>query len=90
MKCWELLDSKNKWAHHAFARNRDGLAVNALEDNACQWCVLGAICVCYPNQKENAQASNKLYNFLNTKDVGSWNDTSSYENIFSVLKELDI
>ena len=88
MKAWELLSSPEKWTQGTYARDKKAQPVNINSTEAESFCVTGAITRCYPNVYEQDQ---KIFN-LGAKVGGIviWNDHSTYEQVHSVLKELDI
>ena len=46
MKVRELLDSPEKWIKGALARDKNGNKVLSQDENAIQWCLVGAIVKC--------------------------------------------
>lgn len=48
MKVHELLDNESKWAKGSYAFNAEGRYCYEWADEACKWCLLGAIHRCYP------------------------------------------
>jgi hypothetical protein len=39
---YKLLRAKSRWTKHDFAKDKDGLPVDALHPKACKWCLDGA------------------------------------------------
>lgn len=93
MKVHEFL-TKNKWTQGCFARDAKGQQCKVSE--GVTFCVNGALC------KKHGISDEKKWSVLGTTDylrlvshlkcraIGTWNDTSSYEEIIKTLKELDI
>lgn len=93
MKIYELIDSHEKWCKGLNARDAAGNAVNSDSPEACEWCVWGAICKCYPNYVERGQAINKLSAVVGTPYVATcWNDLeeTTYEDFRTAVEKADI
>jgi hypothetical protein len=48
MKILELLDAPEKWTKKTAARGASGSPLPPDSDQACCWCILGALQKCYP------------------------------------------
>lgn len=91
MKAWELLDSPSKWTQSVNAKNQAGDEVPVLSDQACSWCVLGAVRRCYTSFGEIYAAHTRLSANVGVF-VADWNDSPvrTYQEVHAVLKSLDI
>jgi hypothetical protein len=96
MKAHELLDSPEKWGQYTAARDSKGQPVHPRKPEACSWCLIGALHKCYPDLGIIAM-SDKIHEHLRTKHdhhngIPDWNDTDdrTYEEVVTLLKELDI
>jgi hypothetical protein len=87
MKAWQLLDSKEKWTCHTNARASNGKSVPIFDENACQWCALGAIAFCY---REKVLEMATIVEKHLGRELTFFNDNSSYETVYAVLQNLDI
>lgn len=47
MKVIELYSDESKWAKNSYAYSEDGRKVASFNENACKWCLAGAITKCY-------------------------------------------
>ena len=97
MKAYELLSSPEKWTTEVAARNKDNEQVTVDSPEACKFCIYGAIRKCYGEPESipkevilNLQKVMDKFNFSSTNELFKWNDSSIYEEVVSVLKELEI
>jgi len=99
MKAHELLSSPDKWTIHVAARDNKGRQVCLDNEAACCFCIWGSIRKCYnPNDEIDlkytvaieAERIIKHLKLTSFKDLFEWNDNTTYERVYSVLKELDI
>lgn len=97
MKMHELLNKPERWtkgqrvAYRSTGRTRIGdVTPETVESDDLCCCLIGAMEVCYSG-KEFAAVHDKLTIYLK-KPVVVWNDSEerTYEEVISVLKELDI
>lgn len=97
MKVYELLDKPEKWCQGHMAEDHFGKIINADSSLACRWCLVGAICRCYPIDT----GMEKLKDIVNKLDkvselplisVGIWNDQAerTYDEVVALCRELDI
>src|SRR5271166_5948904 len=101
MKAYELLSDESKWIQGDFARTEAGEFVYSHNPKAAQWCVVGAVSKCYQsaissfNNSDYTDAIGKVMKKLGfhiIPEVTSWNDNPSrkYEEVISILKEIDV
>ena len=97
MKAYELLDSASKWTQKAFARDRVGEPVTVGDKRAVQWCIVGAVNLCYPDFSEWSKKTDKLRYELYSKmeidrSLSSWNDDGerTYEEVYELLKSNNV
>lgn len=96
MKTYELLDSKEKWMQGDWSADKDGSYVACTSERAACWCVAGAFIRCYPDIDERDGVIEKLRKKIELQSglssIFVWNDAQerTYEEVYSVLKELDI
>lgn len=87
MKIRELLSDETKWCKNDVAQDKDGSAISATSDDACKWCLVGAIDKCYTDSTEDIWL--KIYKYLNMS-IGKFNDSHNFEDIKNLVEELDI
>lgn len=96
MKAYELLADESKWARKAYAYEVEGGPCDPKSENACAWCVLGAIDKCYSDRTSVDGGEEFRQQVAKLRDVvgnpSQWNDSrlTTYKKVITVLKELDI
>jgi hypothetical protein len=98
MKAYELLSSPEKWTKGAYARDEEGVSISCKSPEAVQFCSLGAIERCYPNNpfpimnKLDAVIKSKYGNEERRYGLVTFNDApeTTYEQVIEVLKEADV
>ncbi len=85
MKIRELLNSPEKWTQGASAKDSRGFGVPARSPYARQWCLMGALDICYPEVKDAVHVQNRIALILGTSAI-DWNDTPDRK--FEEVKEL--
>ncbi len=94
MKVKELLADPARWTRGMFARRADNEPVASQSDEACKWCLLGAIRRCYVEGEEYARAHTQLktavIKFSGQSRIGVFNDTTTHENLMKVLEDADV
>ncbi len=94
MKVKELLADPARWTKGTFARRVDNEAVASQSEEACKWCLLGAIRRCYVEGEEYTQAHTKLkaavIKFSGQYRIGTFNDTTTHEDLMKVLEDADV
>lgn len=88
MKVYELLSDESKWTRKHFAVDQHGHPCLADSPKAVAWDVTGGIDKC-KGQSINAVLS-RLNLVEKVGNISSWNDSSTYTEVISLLKELDI
>jgi hypothetical protein len=90
MKAYELLSGPEKWTKGVNARDHlDRPLPSHTDQQACKWCMLGAVAVCYgpdwPGPKDRIMARLRMHPV-------NWNDAPerTYEEVVGLLRELDI
>jgi hypothetical protein len=91
LKVKELLSRPENWIKHQFAVNKEGNCTDPENDNACAWCLLGAIDKCY-EKHESPRIRDRVRFRINGGAISSWNDSplTRYENVIKLVEELDI
>lgn len=87
MKIKELLSDETKWCKNDAAKDKNGNAVIPTSNDACKWCLVGAIDKCYTDSTEDIWF--KIYMYLHTS-IGDFNDSHNFEDIKNLVEELDI
>jgi hypothetical protein len=108
MKIWELFDQETKWTKGSYGRcvGRLGtlLSCGSKDEDACCWCLAGAINKCYPGGKtEHGNVYVLLADAISEKTghqsdrlahdiIVSWNDAPSrtFQEVYDLVKELDV
>ena len=94
MKAWELINDRSKWTQNANARDDHGGTCYPLEEDACQWCISGAITKVYgPYTAEGEAAMEKLRDVCESRHgMGpiTVNDTLGHKAILECAKEADV
>lgn len=98
MKAYELLSSPEKWTKGTYARDEEGNSISCKSPEAVQFCALGAIERCYPNNscqvacKLDVVIKSKYQNEERRYGLVTFNDASetTYEQVIEVLKEADV
>jgi hypothetical protein len=116
MKIKELYQDPTKWCRGSFATDKDGKDAyrypaesfsddrRIINDDACRFCLLGAIAVCYNNGIVDPtlgspfmEMVNKIKSTLSSGRSGNGffslahlNDGSSHEEILALVMELDV
>lgn len=97
MKLHELLDKPEKWTKGSYARNANGTPVASRSLEASCWCVQGGWMKLADLKNLGAPVGrSKLLRHLQVNvptsggSISHWNDASTYEEVFSTLKSLDI
>jgi hypothetical protein len=88
MKIRNLLINSYCWIKGHTARDRFGRPCGANDPEATGWDLLGAINVCYPDQKERQEVLECIYSLLpaGQKLLCMWNDSATWEDICSILQ----
>jgi hypothetical protein len=98
MKALDLLTSASKWSQGATARDMDNNVTSFDEDDACKFCLFGAILVAYDESDDTSHISTKekvmkrvtaeLKVLTNDKEmtIPKWNDHR--DRNFSEVKRL--
>lgn len=87
MKAHELLSGPERLAKGTFARDASGNPVDLDSAAAVSWCAWGAIKRCY-SFMDCGELEDVLYDKVG--HVPAWSDAHTYEEVHSVLVELDI
>jgi hypothetical protein len=94
VKIRELLSDPTRWTQHVSARNVQGDPVHPRSEEACAWCLLGAMHKCYDSEEVQAAIYEKLVQYIIAKDsdlrAASLNDRLGYDAVMEVVTELDV
>lgn len=78
----------NNWTQGAMARDEAGKAVDAMDESACKWCLMGA-CAKVTNQYQNfveyVQLCDIIANSSGFITLVSFNDTAQHEAVLDLL-----
>lgn len=90
MKVSELLTDETKWCQGCHARDQRGHEVRWNSPDACCWCLLGALNLCYAHRKLKVAYS--VVRHLRGVGVAEWNDASerTFEDVRQLIVEMDI
>ena len=88
MKVSELLSDESKWTTRYLSRNKNDNPVYYDDNDACKWCLLGAMLKCYEHNgyEKVFCLTQRTIGGL----IGTFNDASSYEQVMKLVRELDI
>lgn len=89
MKVKELIDSKEKWTRHACYRDIKGQIIHNPE-MAHSYCLVGAIMVCYPTNKDREPIFKKIKEQIGHFYPSHWNDSHKYEDVKQLVETIDI
>lgn len=100
-KAHEILSKESSWHKGSVAKDRYGLSVEYNDDSAVSFCVLGAICRCYPEDKREevkSRVCDKLakmgFSLFRSPNVTifSWNDNPerTQNEVVDLLRRLDV
>jgi hypothetical protein len=78
VKVKELLATEEQWTQGHYAKNTNGTPVGYTSEDACSFCLLGALVAI--NEKLNAMAGNN-----DDVILSEFNDTHTYEEVIAVL-----
>jgi hypothetical protein len=104
VKIRELLSDESKWTQGFYARNSVGSEVEAIDPEACCWCLSGALMKCYCDYGRDTYSKRIVhllidrYNFSHSSRIGNlgiiphWNDSSEreFDDVKRLVEELDI
>jgi 3-methyladenine DNA glycosylase AlkC len=83
----DLLETKGAWTKGAFARTKSGLGVHYKSDNACRWCVSGAIRKFANNDRATHLALACFTDYVGIGLASFWNDYQpSSEPVIAALR----
>ena len=98
-KVKELLSDKNRWTKGDYAKDETGRSVKVNDDNACKWCLYGAVLkICYDSRhidylseyivysSEYLVSSGKISSILLMHRNDNYNTT--HEEILEFIDEL--
>lgn len=96
----ELLDSPDKWCKGAFAQTAIGQDTDELHDNACRWCLIGALRKVYglgnisPHRNKLDEAIRVVFPQWDTEitTIPAFNDhrTTTFDHIRQVVEYANI
>lgn len=88
MKVSELLATPARWTQGTMARNDRGQPVYPDSKSAVCWCLVGAVAKCYTSHSDHIRVMGKLKEHMSV--VSIYNDTHTFEEVKSLVLELDI
>lgn len=95
MKVKDLLAKPDAWHKGHMAVDAEGLPVGTEDEEACGWCLLGAVYRCYP-MGERARVFDRLLTAIFARcgafRITSFNDDpkTTHADLMAVLEEADI
>lgn len=90
MKVKDFLTATN-WTKLAYARDENGFTVSTESDEACKFCLAGALIHCYGSTPEGQAAYEKLSKLV-LMPIETWNDLSirKFEDVQQLLELADV
>ena len=90
MKIKELLSDSSKWCKDVLAKDKNGQPIDYANENACKWCLGGAIALCYTGKRYV-----KICKIVESQIPGTipeWNDEEGrcFEDVKRLVEELNI
>ena len=91
MKAHEILSDASKWTKGTLARDNKGQVCWIDSEAACQWCLMGAVRVAYPNSIANESALDRIQAKI-SPPISDWNDdpATTFQDVRNLLLELDV
>ena len=97
-KVAELFSSEDRWTQGEGARDMYGKAVPFDSHNACQWCLLSAIYLCYPFERAQVTEERvkvKLFGkVIEERRLGNclsvWNNWKTFEDVQKLVTRMKI
>lgn len=96
MKIKDLLSDESKWIKRNNAQDKDGNVVYIDSDDACKFCLFGAVRRCYRTHYEQEQVADIINDIVVdnnlSKNFIKFNDDprTTFEDIRKVLEEADV
>jgi hypothetical protein len=98
VKVVEFLNEESKWIKYHSAVNKDGVSVQEHDENACRWCLSGAIIKCYGYcTKEEIDVTTKINGIIDRKTgfritIADFNDLpkTTFVQIKEILQEANV
>lgn len=95
MRIAEFLADPERWTQRALARDASGTCVRPLAPEACRWCLVGALIVCYPDDRERWEVVEKLMHAVfgaSGMSLTFWNDSPdrTHAEILALVTEEDV
>jgi hypothetical protein len=94
VKAHQILSDPSKWTKGGYARTAAG--ENCFWDNpdACPWCAVGAIALCYPDPNKYSEARAKWHPLMKQRypnmTLDSVNDVLGYEAVVGLLRDANV
>lgn len=91
MKVKEILCDESKWCKGAFAKTPSGNDVLPEDEDACRWCLYGALGLAYPNPRDFHKAEQKIREIC-VRPIDVFNDhpDTTFADIRAVLELADV
>lgn len=86
----ELLSDKNHWTTDVMARDREGHATECKGQEACSWCLFGAIAKLTPDSKKRDTAADYFKIKAGLHSLSRFNDFSTHEQVLALLDKFII
>ena len=88
-KIREMLSDESRWNKEYYALGSDGKPVNIMNEDACSWCLAGAIHIVCPVSEQYGEVISHLKQFIDGKVISSFNDSpdTTYSDIVGLLNK---
>lgn len=95
MKIHELLSDPSKWTKYMYAKDKNGDGIGSRDKEAVCWCLTGAAMKCYLDGQSldfhcYIEILNKIKIRIGGDHITTFNDNSTYEEVYNLVKELDV
>ena len=88
-KVRSMLSDKSKWVQNHYAVDINGKPVSISSDDACAWCLAGALGFVCLNVEEADEIYSHLKSFIENRTISSFNDSSktTYDDVSNLIDE---
>lgn len=91
MKVHELLTDETKWCKGDLALDSNKKPVSPTDESAVCWCMLGAMCRCYPDKLDKVHDLLSKHLHLSRISISHFNDDcTNFEKVRQIFLDLDI
>ena len=90
----ELFSEPARWTQYAIARDSSGCIVPPDSKDAVSFCLMGGLEFVYPEDIKHQEIRQKLVDAIRAKkpksNISNFNDTSTYEQVLALVKEIGV